>query len=81
MPPTPQYYVDSSENDSSNREDAIEGPYSDLSWAQGRAIALAKQNPDREYYVNTYRVEAVQVFRTVARVELESEVIADPTQS
>lgn len=73
----PKYYIDSSENPSSDPADALDGPYEDLAKAQEIARKYAFSKPETEFYVNSVKTVTTQVYRATARMELETEVISD----
>ena len=74
-----KYYIDSSENPSSQPEDAIDGPFLDLANAQEMAIALAEERPGTIFYVNAVEVIIKQVYKAEGVVEMKTEVMnGDP---
>lgn len=72
------YYVDSSENPSSNPEDSLAGPYSGLSDAQEAARAYASGNPGCIYYVNAVKTIVTQVYIAEAVTTMRTEIVDNP---
>jgi len=70
-----KYYIDSSENPSSNPEDALDGPYAVLENAQEQARIFATGKPGVEFYVNRVTTSIVQVYRAESVISLETEVL------